>query len=123
MTDQAENLPPFWARDPKIDITDAAKVELGGHTWYVPVLPLRHSKRMHPLRHELAQLQPGMTEQHVDLMIRVVHVALTRAHPYLTLDQLLDLAVTMDELLGAVPVVLAQTRAYRPAPPGTEAGE
>jgi hypothetical protein len=68
-----------------------------------------------------------MRSHDYDDLLRLIHAALTRAYPDATLDDLLDMEITMDELIQAVNVVMRQTRAFkmadRDAPAGESAGE
>ncbi len=61
---------------------------------------------------ELEQLT--FSEEEVNTMVGVVHVALTRAYPTLTRDQLEDLPISVNELAAALPVAAIQSRTIRP---------
>ena len=112
--------------DPKIDCAGAKIVTLGGTEWFVPPLTMRQSRivvpglmRLMPL---LSELQSGdvsamaaLGEEQFDALISVVHGALARAYPKLTLEDFLDLPISTPELIGALGVVTQQTGFFRAA--------
>jgi hypothetical protein len=119
--------------DPKADCGGAPVVVLAGQEWFVPVLAMRQSRivvpglmRLMPL---LGELQSGQTnamaklgEEEFDVIVAVVHAALTRAYPNLTRDEFLDLAISTPELIGALGVVTRQTGFFKPADAGEKNG-
>jgi hypothetical protein len=110
--------------DPTIDLSDAESVTLAGHRFLIPVLPLRQTIKIAALAPKLGELKAeGASESQMMDIAAIVHIALTRAYPSLTLDSFLDLPVTFDEILQAAPVILRQTRALRPIAKDGAAGE
>jgi hypothetical protein len=99
--------------DPKVDVTDAVTIKVGGREWYIPVLPLRQTVKIVPLAAKLTGLSvKAIAEEHADAVVRIVHIALSRAYPAVTLDELYD-TMRLDELVAAIPVVLGQTGALK----------
>lgn len=115
--------------DPKIDCDGAPVVVLAGREWFIPVLAMRQSRivvpglmRLMPL---LGELQNGHTsamaklgEEEFDVIVSVVHAALTRAYPNLTREDFLDLAISTPELIGALGTVTRQTGFFKPSETG-----
>ncbi|QGM45834.1 hypothetical protein [Methylocystis heyeri] len=115
--------------DPKINCDGAAIVVLAGREWFIPVLAMRQSRivvpglmRLMPL---LAELQSGRSsamaklgEEEFDVILDIVHAALTRAYPHLTRDAFLDFAISTPELIGALGIVTRQTGFFKTAEPG-----
>lgn len=60
-------------------------------------------------------LQAAPTEEEVERYLRVILAGVSRAHPNVTMDDILDLPAHPDELISAVNVVLAQSRQTRSA--------
>jgi hypothetical protein len=117
-----------------LDYGSAKIITLAGVEYFVPVLAVRQNRVCVPLLQSLAPrigeiIEPGsvMRSHDYDDLLRLIHAALTRAYPDATLDDLLDMEITMDELIQAVNVVMRQTRAFkmadRDAPAGESAGE
>jgi hypothetical protein len=115
--------------DPKIDCDDAAIVVLAGREWFIPVLAMRQSRivvpglmRLMPLLGELqsagSSAMAKLGEEEFDIILAVVHAALTRAYPQLTREAFLDLAISTPELIGALGIVTRQTGFFRASGPG-----
>lgn len=114
--------------DKSVDCDGAPIVALGGREFFVPELALRQSRivvpgliRLMPALAALESRPDALGEAEWNDLVRVVHAALTRAYPGLTLDEVLDLPATLAELAGAVAVITRQTGMFKPAE--TDAGE
>jgi hypothetical protein len=100
--------------DPKVDLSEAERVMLAGREFLIPILPLRQTIKIAALAPKLGELKAeGASETQMLDIATIVHIALTRAYPSLSLEQFLDLPVTFNEILEAAPVILRQTRALR----------
>jgi hypothetical protein len=82
--------------------------------------------RLNQIQQEIAgRNQAGalLAFEDVDLMIDVVHAALTRAYPQMTRDDLLDREATLAQLVVSISVIARQTGLFAPASPGEQQGE
>lgn len=105
-------------------------IKIAGIEWFVPTLALRQTRTIIPA---MARLLPvldrlkidptGLTEDDLDLLLKLVHLALTRAYPGLQYEQLLDAQITLQEMTEAIPIIAVQAQIFRPstAPPTTDA--
>jgi hypothetical protein len=123
--------------DPKLNCAGAPTVTLGGEELFIPVLALRQARivvpgimkllpRLNQIQQEIAgRNQAGalLAFEDVDLMIDVVHAALTRAYPQMTRDDLLDREATLAQLVVSISVIARQTGLFAPASPGEQQGE
>ena len=112
-------------------------VTLAGREWFVPVLAMRQARvvvpalmRLMPVLQEMQGGDPsamaGLSEEHFENIIAIVHGALTCAYPTLTRDEFLDLPASTAELIAAIGVVTRQTGFFKPAEeaaPGETKGE
>ena len=115
-----------YTADPSLDYAACPVVTLAGREWFVPALAMRQARvvvpalmRVMPL---LGRMQggdgaamAGLSEDHFDNIIAIVHAALTRAYPDLTREEFLDLPASMTELIAALGVVTRQTGLFKPA--------
>lgn len=119
--------------DPKLNYAGAPVARLGGMDFFVPMLALRQSRivvpailRLVPRLDELQQAAKAgaasISLADVDLIIDVVHTALTRAYPAMTRDDLLDREATFPELITAVAIVARQTGLFAAAGAGEAQG-
>jgi hypothetical protein len=112
-----------------LDYSSAKIIKLAGMEYFVPVLALRQNRALVPLlQRVLPRLKQigdgvGIREQDYDDLTVVAHVALTRAYPDITIDQLLETNISLEELILAAPVIMEQTRAFKTIDPGTSVGE
>ena len=110
--------------DSKVDCARAPVVSLGGQEFFVPLLALRQARiavpgllklmpRLNAIQARIGAGDPlGATlleADDVELMIDVVQAGLSRAHPELTRDDLLDLEAGFAELIAALAVIARQT--------------
>jgi hypothetical protein len=112
--------------DPDIDLADAKPITLGRRQYHVAPLPLRHVLAIVALLPKVNQglttLADGIDEQKMSPVVETIRRALLKTYPAVTADDILDLPVTIDELIAAVPVVIAQSGGRRDNPE-TAAGE
>lgn len=118
------------ALDP-LELADAVEVSLGGRVFKLPKLVWRQIK---PIAVSLPKLsrkfksddsEGDATEADLDEMLRIVWIALTRAQPALTLDDLQDLPIALGEITVAITQVAVaagltgktKLPATNPAPP------
>jgi hypothetical protein len=123
--------------DPKLNYAGAPTVTLGGEEFFVPVLALRQARvvvpgimelmpRLNAIQRTLARSERAgvfLSESDVDLMIDVVHAALTRAYPQMTRDDLLDREASFAQLVVSISVIARQTGLFAAATPGEQQGE
>lgn len=79
------------------------KIMLGGHEY--PIEPLKLGQ-LRALLDALDDLSGKSGAQVVDAAVRVISAGLARTKPEMTVDALLDLEATMDDLTAAVGVIL-----------------
>ena len=119
--------------DPKLDYVGVPVITIAGVQLFVPELALRQNRRVVPALIELLprldriKANPtSISEDDYDGFLNVIHIALTRAYPGLTLDELLDEKVSIVEIIGAIQVIAKQTGLFefKTAPaPGESEGE
>jgi len=105
--------------DPACDKARCRKIELAGREFFIAPLPLRQVLAVSDLMPRLS----GITAQNfgrdnVDAVIDLLWYGLLKAHPHLTKDDLLDLPITLADLMNVVPVVLEQAGGKRADPAG-----
>lgn len=103
-----------------LDHSKSKIIKLAGAEYFVPVLAIKQNRICIPLLQALAPrigevISPAaiLRQSDFDDLLRLTHVALTRAYPAMTLDDLLEMEITIDELIGAANVIMAQTRAFK----------
>jgi hypothetical protein len=95
--------------DPACEKSHCRTIKLSGREFYVAPLPLRHVLATAELMPKLSNISPqNIRSETLDAVIDLVHKGLHKAHPGLTRDELLDLPVTIAELMDAVPIVIEQ---------------
>jgi hypothetical protein len=95
--------------DEKVDLTQARTVTLAGRELKVAPLPLRQVIAISDVVPNFAALNSGKVgAEAFDPLVEVVWRGLLRAYPQLTKDELLDLPITMADLVAAVSVVIEQ---------------
>ena len=95
--------------DAACDKPRCKEIKLGGRDFYVAPLPLRRILAIAEVMPKLSGLTAQtINKDSLDAVIDLVHAGLAKAHPNLTRDELLDLPVTLTELIDAVPVVIEQ---------------
>jgi len=107
--------------DPKFDRTGARSVVLAGREFWVAPLPLRHVLALG----DLAAKFKGITADNISgeklmPLIEALRRGLTKAHPKITDDDLLDLPIRVDELMTAFPVVVEQAGGKQVDPAGEQ---
>jgi hypothetical protein len=71
------------------DLIDGAKIKMGGKDWVVPALSFKQLKRLLP---RLNKIGGGdLSPDNMGDMAEVVHAALSRNYPELTLDEVEDM--------------------------------
>jgi hypothetical protein len=115
--------------DPNVDRGTAKVLALGGREFLVAPLPLRQvialGGLLPAMRESIAAIQSNGGALTLELFAPIVDVlvcAFKKAHPTITRDDLLDLPIHVDEMLLAVPAIVAQAGG-KPADPGAAAGE
>lgn len=92
------------------DTNDAPTITLAGKEWPVPLLVPRQQRVIIPAILRLGSVNPTkITEQQYDDLVEIAFRAISRAHPQFTKEQLLDMPVTLIELISALPVIAQQT--------------
>jgi hypothetical protein len=113
------------------DIAAAPKVVLAGEKWPVPVLALRQIGIILPQWMRAAQATRdfvNLTPDGFAAIVDVLHAALSRANPELTREQVLDLAIDINEIAPALTIIARQSRILKEeggggAPTGEAQGE
>jgi hypothetical protein len=102
-------------RDDKIDLTGAETIVLGGRDFAVAKLPLRQIIALadHSPKLDQALRAPGWNGETITPLIEAMLIALKPTYPSLTRDELLDLPVTVAEMLTAIPTIYLQAGARR----------
>lgn len=86
------------------NFTNDLRITLAGKAWAIPPLSARRIIRFGG---KIVGLNLNrLSEDGLMTVYQAVHVALETAYPQLTLDQFLDMPVTMDEVLEAMPVLM-----------------
>ncbi len=108
----------------------APLITLAGREFFAPVIALRQARIVVPgllkIMPKLTKIQQGLAagdlaeaavleSEDVELMIDIVHAALTRAQPGLSRDELLDLDASLVELIAALAVVARQSGVFAPS--------
>lgn len=101
---------------------EPTKISLGAFTWDVPPLNLRQLRRLTPIFGQFAAAlemdTPEQVEAVFDTAIEIIVSALSRTHPEITADKLLDeVECSLTELTGAVRQI-AEMSGLKPATPG-----
>lgn len=82
---------------------DAPRVTLAGKEWAVPPMSAR---KIIKFGGKIVGLNLGrLDEDGLSAIYEATHIALGTAYPALTFDAFLDMPVTMDEILEAMPVL------------------
>jgi hypothetical protein len=97
-------------------------VAFAGREWFMPALAMRQSRvvvpglmRLNPVLQQITSGQiAGLSEEHFENIIAIVHAALTRAYPTLTRDEFLDLPASTAELVAAIGVITRQSGFFNP---------
>ena len=86
---------------------DGAPVKMGGKEWVVPALSLGQIKRLAPKIEGLATLSNMLTADQVTNVCEIVHAALKRNYPELTLEEVEDM-VDMANMRAVIQTVMGQ---------------
>jgi len=105
---------------------DIPRITMGGVTWPIPRLAIRQLEKVVPLIVEALPIlgrigKEGLTPATGSVIHdlgTIVYLALERGHKGLTRDAFDDMAMTLEELLDAVPVVMRQSGLFRTVKPG-----
>ena len=106
--------------DPTLALAGAPVVTLGGREFFMAPLAMRQLRLVAPLAKTGLKAIAALPETIVfstgefDTLLGAVHAALTRAYPALTLDDLLDLPIAVEELAAAFKAALISTGMYHP---------
>lgn len=100
-------------------------MKLAGEKWPVPPLGIKQLRIVVPAMGMLGELRKGegVSKTQMDAILNVVHTALTRAHPGFPVDEFDEMAITLPELLEAVPVIIEATGLKMDAKEGAKPGE
>lgn len=115
-------------RDPHIDVTDAPVARLGGREFPVPPLKLRRILAVAALQSRMAQMRDRLKVGEFDdesfaPAIEILRQGLLGAHPDATADDLLDMPITIAEVLKAIETVIIPQAGGRAATDGEAPGE
>ena len=91
------------------ELATAPRVTLGGRKWPIPLLAFRQNKHITPLVMSLNGISPSdYTDAEYDKIFNICYVALTRAHPDLTIEDFEDLPISVFETIAAFQVIIVQ---------------
>ena len=96
-------------RDPNADLSSAKPIALGGKEYHVAPLPLRQVLALADLESKIGQ--GASASERITPLIEIVRRALSKVYPQITDDDLLDDAITLDDLYAALPVIMQQAGA------------
>jgi hypothetical protein len=95
--------------DPNLDKSQTKQIILAGKSYLVAPLPLRQVLALADLLPKLSGIKPeNLRGEMFDPVVDMVARGLKKAYPSVTTDDLLDLPITIAELLAAIPIVIAQ---------------
>lgn len=104
-------------RDDSIDLSNARKVRLAGHEFYVAPLSLRQIIAVADYVPKLSGITAeNMSGERLAPLAEVLWQGLRRAHPKLGREEFLDLPIPIGELVAALPVVIEQAGGRRVGP-------
>lgn len=93
------------------EVASAPKIILGDRQWPVPVLAARQLRVILPLWRKVVTIDYAkVTTSDLDTTFDVLHAALTRAHPAMTRDEILDMPIALHEISPALDVIAGQMR-------------
>jgi hypothetical protein len=102
---------------------DAPIITLGGQQWSVPQLPLSNSSKVIPIIQGLVSLDiTKLTEDDINSLGKVAYYGIKRGSPDLTLDAFLEMPVTLEELILALPTISHQAGLRKAGAPGEAQG-
>lgn len=86
------------------ELIDGVKIKMGGREWEVPALSFKQVRRLAPQIDALSSLSTStISEEQMAGICTIVHAALSRNYPEVTLDQVEDFM----DLRNAGPTILA----------------
>ena len=99
---------------------DGTAIKIGDRTFVVPPLNLARIKRLRPDIEALSsmKLDAMMTDEQIESVVRILHSALSRNYPEITIDEVEDII----DLGNLIPVVQAMMRVSGFEPGGASAG-
>lgn len=108
--------------DANVDKDRSRTIVLAGKEWIVCPLPLRQVIAIGPLLAKCRGVSADtLAPETFDPMIEVVERALKKAYPGVTRDDLLDLPISLGELMEAITVIVEQSGGKRVDPSAGEA--
>lgn len=104
------------------ELFDGVKVRIGRQDFIVPALSIRQVKRFRPVLSTMGRFAAGgePSDQELDALTEMLHAALSRNYPDLTVDQLGDM-IDLRSLPELIKAIVARTE-LEATKPG-EAGE
>jgi hypothetical protein len=97
-------------------------IVLGGKKWAIPPLVVRQNRQLQPIFQRLTgrilwnetplRLDELNSEDYEDLL-NLVRIALTRAYPDVTPDDLENMPIGLSELVGSLLVIMEQSGLYK----------
>jgi len=116
---------------PAVNTENWPVVSLGGFDWPVPPMTLKQNRKLQGLFKNVSGkilrdgiTLDGLTEQDVADLSQIAFIALSRAHPQITVEEMDEMPIGVVELVSALLVVMEQSGLYRKtAAPGEAQGE
>jgi hypothetical protein len=109
---------------PQTEIDLAPKIEVGGRQWPVPQLAARQLRVILPRWREVAGIDYGtITTQQFDACVDVLHAAISRANPDVGREEILDLPITIYEILPALNIIAEQMGVLKKREVGEETNQ
>ena len=127
-----------------IDLSEAKSIRLAGNEYFIPPLVFRQTVKIGPVtprivgainrraeayekarKHKnvdnMALAEAGtLSEEEMEIAIKVICTGLSRAYPFVKLDDLYEMSITAEEVVFALMVVINQARLVRPVQPGEQ---
>lgn len=89
---------------------DTPKVTLAGQEFPIPLMAPRQNRILVPALMRMKNItKDELTTEQYDDFVLIIATALTRAHPDTTRDDVLDMPITVAEMMLAIPVIAQQT--------------
>lgn len=101
-----------------------AKISLGGKEWPVPPLPWRVVKKLMPKMSKCAVIDTAnLTDEKMEAIGDVMFLAVSAGTPELKRDDFENLAMSMREMINAIPIIAKQADLKLQEKPAGEAAE
>ncbi|WP_155835256.1 hypothetical protein [Herbaspirillum sp. RV1423] len=90
------------------ELIDGIEVKMAGKTWVIPALSFKRLKQLRPKIAALAALNTLPEEEVIDDVCVIVHAAIIRNYPEVTLDEVQEM-VDMSNMQRVIKAVMGQS--------------